>query len=156
MEDLINKKTQLQAEELARLTFLLARVCEEKEEYFIKLFNITNAEFRCLRFLKDNCYLSVKELAKAMALTPGRITHIITGLEKKGFIIREIDKNDRRNIRIMLSEKAIPFMEKVTKKHIDLHLQVLKLIPDDTREGILNALIQLLNSLLKWSKTKEI
>ncbi len=156
MEGQIDKKTQLQAEELAKLTFLLARVCEEKEDYFTKLFNLTNAEFRCMRFLKDSCYLSVKELAKVMSLTPGRLTHIITRLEQKGYVIREIDKKDRRNIRVLLSEKAIPFMEKVTKKHVDLHLNILKLIPNETRESVLIAIRELLDSMLKWSKTKEI
>jgi DNA-binding MarR family transcriptional regulator len=145
-----------QAEELARLTFLLARVCEEKEQHFTKMFNLTNAEFRCMRLLKDNCYLSVKELAKVMGLTPGRITHIITGLEKKHYVIREIDTNDRRNIRLCLTENAIPFMVNVTQNHVNLHEKVIKNIPEETRDSVLIAINELLQSLTVWSKTKEV
>ena len=149
-------KTKSQAEELAGLTFLLARVCEEKEIYFTKLFNLTNAEFRCMRFLKDNCYLSVKELANVMRLTPGRITHIITGLEKKEYVLREIDQNDRRNIRLCLTDKAIPFMQQVTEQHVSLHENVLNLISEEAREPVLFAIKELLDSMMVWSKTKEI
>lgn len=145
-----------QAEELARLTFLLARVCEEKEQYFTHFFDLTNAEFRCMRFLKDTTYLSVKELAKLMELTPGRITHIITSLENKNYIVREIDTKDRRNIKICLTENAIPFMNKVTKKHIELHEKVMFNIPEATRESVLYAIKELLQSMSVWSKSKEI
>ena len=149
------KNLTMQAEELARLTFLLARVCEEKELYFTKLFDLTNAEFRCMRFLKDNCYLSVKELANVMRLTPGRITHIITGLEKKNYVIREIDTNDRRNIRLCLTEDAIPFMVNVTQNHVALHEKVIRNIPEETRDSVLLAINELLNSLTVWSNSKE-
>jgi DNA-binding MarR family transcriptional regulator len=152
----LNDNMKKQAEELARLTFLLARACEEKEDYFTKLFNLTNGEFRCMRFLSDKDFLSVKTLSEQMKLTPGRITHIITGLEHKGYISREIDTSDRRNIKVRLTKLAIPFMRNVTKKHIDLHEKVLKNIPEEIRESVLIAMSELLNSLSTWSKKKEI
>lgn len=150
----INMK--MQAGELARLTFLLARACEEKKEYFTKLFNLTNGEFRCMRFLSDKDYMSVKTLAEQMKLTPERITHIITNLEKRNYVSREIDLADRRNIKIRLTKNAIPFMKNVTQKHVDLHEKVMKNIPDEIRSSVLLAMSELLNSLSKWSKKKEI
>ncbi|MFH1052319.1 MAG: MarR family transcriptional regulator [bacterium] len=156
----MSKKTKQnvkeQAAELARLTFLLARACEEKEDYFTKLFNLTNGEFRCMRFLSDKDYLSVKTLSEQMKLTPGRITHIVTGLEQKGYVTREIDTSDRRNIKVRLTKYAIPFMKNVTQKHIDLHERVMKNIPEDIRNSVLLAMSELLNSLSTWSKKKEI
>lgn len=156
MQEKKEDNLKMQAEKLASSTFLLARVCEVKEQYFTKLFNLTNAEFRCMRFLKDNCYLSVKELANVMSLTPGRITHIVTGLEKKNYVTREIDTNDRRNIKVRLTEQAIPFMINVTQKHIDLHEKVIMNIPEDTRDTVLNAIDELLRSLVVWSKGKDV
>jgi len=147
---------KVQASELARLTFLLARACEEKEEYFTKLFNLTNGEFRCMRFLSDKDYMSVKTLSEQMKLTPGRITHIITDLERKNYVSREIDLNDRRNIKVRLTENAIPFMKNVTQKHVDLHEKVLKNISEDIRSSVLVAMSELLSSLSQWSKKKEI
>jgi DNA-binding MarR family transcriptional regulator len=144
-----------QAEKLAQLTFILARACEQKELYFTKLFDLTNAEFRLMRFLKDNCYLSVKELAKVMDLTPGRITQIITSLEKKEYITREIDTNDRRNIKTCITQKAVPFIKIVVDQHVKLHEDVLLNIPEQTRESVLYAMEELLRSMQAWSKRKE-
>jgi DNA-binding MarR family transcriptional regulator len=148
-------KFKQQAEKLAQLTFLLARVCEEKELYFTKLYDLTNAEFRCMRFLHCDCYSSVKELSNVMRLTPGRVTQIITSLENKNMITREIDKEDRRNIKIRLTESAIPYIKNVTEKHVLLHEKVLEQISVETRESVLVAMEELLNSLLTWSKQKE-
>ncbi|MDT3740672.1 MAG: MarR family transcriptional regulator [Candidatus Kapabacteria bacterium] len=151
----IDIKFKIQAEKLAQLTFLLARVCEEKEQYFTKLYKITNAEFRCMRFLHCDCYSSVKELAGVMRLTPGRITQIITALELKNLITREIDTSDRRNIKIKLTDSAIPYIKNVTEKHVQLHEKVLEQISENTRESVLTAMEELLNSLMNWSKQKE-
>jgi MarR family 2-MHQ and catechol resistance regulon transcriptional repressor len=150
----VNKESQ--AERLAQSTFLLARACEEKEQYFTKLFNLTNAEFRCMRFLNCDCPYSVKELAQVMRLTSGRITQIITTLEHKNYIVREIDKNDRRNIKVRLTELAFPFMKEVTEKHVELHERVLDNIPESAREPVLYAIDELLNSLLAWSRKKDL
>ena len=144
--------THIRAEKLAQVTFLLARACEEKEQYFTKLFDITNAEFRCMRFINTECFYSVKVLANVMGLTPGRIIQIITSLEKKKYVTREIDIDDRRNIKIRLTETAEPYIKNVTEKHIALHEKVLELIPQETQESVLVALDELLKSLTNWSK----
>lgn len=150
-----DRKSLTQAEKLAQLTFLLARACEEKEQYFTKLYDLTNPEFRCMRFLNDGCYYSVKELANVMGITSGRVTQIITSLENKNYITREIDKNDRRNIKICITENAIPYIKNVTEKHVALHQKVLEHIPEETRESVLLAMEELLKSMTSWSKEKE-
>jgi DNA-binding MarR family transcriptional regulator len=145
----------IQAEKLAQLSFMLARACESKEQYFTKLFDLTNAEFRCMRFLDCHCEYTVKDIAALMGLSSGRITQIITSLETKGYIVREIDKNDRRNIKIRLTELALPFMKNVTKKHIELHENVLRHISEDTRDSVLVAMEELLKSMNSWSNNKD-
>ncbi|MBM2814792.1 MAG: MarR family transcriptional regulator [Ignavibacteria bacterium] len=146
------EKRLAQAAKLAQLTFLLARACEDKEQYFTKLFGLTNAEFRCMRFLDCECLFSVKELAKIMGLTSGRITQIITSLEKKNYISREIDLNDRRNIKVRLTETAQPFIKQVIEQHVLLHEKVLEHIPLEARDSVLVAIEELLNSLTAWSR----
>ncbi len=149
------KNFKIQAERLSLLTFLLARVCEEKEQYFIKIYDLTNPEFRCMRFLNSENYSTVKQLANDMLITPGRVTQIISSLERKNLITREIDENDRRNIKIKLTELAKPYIKNVTEQHILLHEKVLEKIPFDNRETVLTAMQNLLDSLLIWSKQKD-
>ncbi|RPJ55665.1 MAG: MarR family transcriptional regulator [Dehalococcoidia bacterium] len=48
--------------------------------------------------------ISVKELAEAMGVTSGAVTQFIDSLVEKGLVRREEDRNDRRQLRIKLTE----------------------------------------------------
>ena len=79
-----NKKSN--AELMANLTCELARTCTNKEHFFASKFNLTPAEFRCLRLFRESSTVPIKQIAIQMNLTPGRITHILTSLEAKKYI----------------------------------------------------------------------
>lgn len=149
------KITEAQAERLAKLTFLMAKACQDKEQYFSKLYNLTTAEFRLLRFLKDKYSINAKELASQVGVTQGRVTQVLTTLEEKGYIVREMDLADRRNIRIVLTDSARPFVTAVTKKHVELNSKVLEKIPMDIRDSVLEAVEDLIFTLTNWGKDKS-
>ena len=44
------------------------------------------------------------ELAGTLGVTPGNVTQLITGLEKRGWISRRTDARDRRAVRVSLTE----------------------------------------------------
>ena len=46
------------------------------------------------------------EISEAMRSTKGRVSAILNSLEKKGFIDREIDKDNRRNIIVTLTDSG--------------------------------------------------
>ena len=94
-----------QSKFLAELTCELAKTCSEKEVYFAKTFNLTPAEFKCLREFGDQSEIPVKELCRRLQLTPGRITHILTNLEDKSFLFRKADPVDKRNVTVYLTKK---------------------------------------------------
>ena len=50
--------------------------------------------------------VSVKELAEVLSVTPGAVTQFIDALVEKGLVRREEDRNDRRLLRIKLTEFA--------------------------------------------------
>lgn len=144
-----------QAQKLAQLSFRLEKICQEKDNFFAHQFNLTATELRCLSYLQERDYFTVKELATQMGLTSSRITHIITSLEKKGYIKRELDVNDRRNIKVMLTEKAHDFTKEVNNQHIKLHQGILTLINPDKREMILESLQELHTAMQHWSEIGE-
>ena len=51
--------------------------------------------------------LTQKEIADKLGLEGPTLIPIIDKLEKDGFLLRKVDKNDRRNNRIFLTEKTI-------------------------------------------------
>lgn len=60
---------------------------------------------------KDN--LSLKEIGAELTLDSGTLTPLIKKLEKQNYIVKEKDKKDERNIRILLTEKGKKLEKKV-------------------------------------------
>lgn len=53
--------------------------------------------------------LTMSEIASAMAVTLGAVSQTASRLEKKGYIVRETDPSNRRQIRATLTEKGVEF-----------------------------------------------
>jgi len=140
-----NTKTD-QITEMLELILQLKKVCQFKEQYFASLYNLKTVELRCIQCFESYNSVSIKELSKSMELTPGRITHILTSLEKKKLITREINKDDRRGINVCLTNKAIPFVINLKKDYAKFHEKLLRNIPEEKREVIKTALQELLRA----------
>lgn len=64
-------------------------------------------EFGVLRYLMDvEDQVSARELTKQLHVVPGRMTDILKSLEKKGCIRREQDEEDRRRLKVCITEKG--------------------------------------------------
>jgi DNA-binding MarR family transcriptional regulator len=145
-----NSMTEL-SEKMADLTCELAQTCNEKENYFASTFNLTPAEFKCLRLFTKHDSQSIKIISNNMKLTPGRITHILTSLEEKDLIVRQLDPLDRRNVIVSLTENSKPFIKNLNKNHIKLHSEILEKIDPDKREFVVDAMNDVIKALKKWS-----
>ncbi len=138
------------AERLANLTFNLLANCQEKEVRLAELHGLTQAEFRCLRLFGTDENLNNKQIAERMKLSPSRLTRIIDGLVKKEYINREIDSNDRRNMRVTLSRKGKQLVRQLNKAYIDIHNEILEDIDESQHEPLITAMDHLLSALEKW------
>lgn len=140
----------LTAEKLANLTFNLLANCQEKEERLAEIHNLTQAEFRCLRFFGVDEILNNKSIAERMKLSPSRLTRIIDGLVAKEYVIREIDPNDRRNMKVSLSPRGRSLVTQLNKAYVDIHREILLEIDESQHNHLITALIHLLAALDKW------
>ena len=70
-------------EPIAEMICELTRYCNIKEEYFVASFNLSPIEVRLLKLFVVKPDYTIKEIRDLLRLTPGRITHILTSLEKK-------------------------------------------------------------------------
>ena len=154
MENNKTANSQKLAESMSVLTCELARTCSEKENYFASMFNLTPAEFKCLKLFNEKSMMSIKEIAYYMSITPGRITHILTSLENKKFITRKIDPKDKRNVQVHLTGKSIPFIKNLNENHIKIHEEILERIDPDKRELVVSLMGDLLHALKDWFQTK--
>ncbi len=147
----IEYKEENLAEAMADLTCELARTCNDKENYFASLFNLTPAEFKCLRLFSKTNSLTIKTISVLMNLTPGRITHILTSLEKKKFIKRKSDPYDKRNVIVSLTSNSEPFLKNLNANHIKLHEDILGNIDENKRTELIKSMRLLINALKTWS-----
>ena len=145
-----NKELNTNAIKLADLTFALLEGCHQKEERMANRYGLTNAEFRCLRFFNSNEILNNKELANRMSLSPGRLTRIIDGLVTKGYAIRNIAKEDRRNMDVTLSKKGEKLLDELNLAYITIHQEILANIEQNRHNGLIDGMTQLLSALHKW------
>jgi MarR family transcriptional regulator, transcriptional regulator for hemolysin len=77
-------------------------------------FGITFGQWKIIIILANNDDgLSQKEIADKLGLEGPTIIPIIDKLEKDGFVNRMVDKNDRRNNQIFLTEKTISLLDSI-------------------------------------------
>jgi DNA-binding MarR family transcriptional regulator len=148
-------ETNSTASRLANLTFSLLANCQEKEVHLAELHGLTQAEFRCLRLFGTDESLNNKTIAERMNLSPSRLTRIIDGLVKKKYIRRNIDPNDRRNMKVDLSKKGKSLVQQLNKAYVDIHEEILMDIDPSQHEQLIVAMTHLLEALEKWLEKTE-
>ncbi len=142
--------TNQTAKSLADLTFSLLPICHEKEARLAESHGLYQAEFKCLRLFGSDENLNNKEIAKRMSLSPSRLTRIIDGLVQKGFMHREIDQTDRRNMRVFLSTRGKTLTKNLAKAFVDIHSEILQDIDASQHESLLVAMDNLHLAIEKW------
>lgn len=68
--------------------------------------NLSIGQPKILDYLKEHDGAIQKDIASSCHIEPASLSAILNGMEKNDYIIREIDKTNRRQTRIYLSDKA--------------------------------------------------
>jgi MarR family 2-MHQ and catechol resistance regulon transcriptional repressor len=144
-----------QAQNIAELTCRLSRACNKKETSFAALFQLTPTELRCLRMFAKKSTVSIKEMIDELEISAGRVTHILTSLENKKYIIRRVDKTDKRNHLVDLTPQSRKFINQLTKKHVELHQNILNDLGEEHRTILTQVMSDLINALEDWSKINK-
>lgn len=143
------------ATRMAKLVFNLRRKCAQKDNYFVKKFDISSSEYVCLVQFFDSNIMAIKDLAAQLDITSGGVTRILTSLEKKEIIERRISQEDRRNINVHLTQKGIAMVARIRKASYDLHGEILCHIEPEYREPVLTAVEQLAVAIDNWLISHE-
>ncbi len=95
--------------------------------------------------------ISVKELADVSSVTPGAITQFIDTLVEKGLVAREGDSNDRRIVRLKLTEQARSHFEKFRKEHLASMFKIFEVLSNDE----IKQLIALFTKIATYHEMKD-
>lgn len=138
------------AELIANLAFNLLAKCQEKEALLAEQEGLFPSEFRCIKLLGSDEKLNNEAIAKRMELSPSRLTRVIDGLVKKGYMQREINKEDRRKLIIKFSKRGKNLSNKLNNKLIKIHSDILKEIKSSQHEPLIKAMSNLNSAIERW------
>jgi DNA-binding MarR family transcriptional regulator len=138
------------AELLGNLIFEILPICQKKETELADDHGLLQAEFKCLRLFGVDDNLSNKEIAKRMNLSQGRLTRIMDGLVQKGYMKREIDKSDRRLLKLSLFRRGKMLTNKLNNAFIEIHSEILQEINASQHGSLIIAMENLNSAVEKW------
>lgn len=138
------------AKKFAELTCSLSRECSRKEEFFARCYNLTPAELRLLMLFGEKQFISIRDLASIMGLTPGRITHILTSLEEKKLVQRRQDSNDKRSFNVYLTGQSRPYINTINSGHVLVHKEIFDTLDEDTKKNVMNVMESLIHAMQNW------
>ena len=138
------------AELLGNLIFEILPICKKKETELADEHGLFQAEFKCLRLFEVDGNMNNKDIAKRMRLSPGRLTRVMDGLVKKGYMKREIDNSDRRNMKLSLSRRGKNLTNKLNDAFIEIHSEILQDIDISQHESLITNMEHLHSAVEKW------
>jgi DNA-binding MarR family transcriptional regulator len=103
-------------------------------------FGITPGQYGVLACLWKDETLTPKEIAAILRVENSTISGVLDRMQKRGFIDRVLDPNNKRSIRVKATEKGLAIKEPVQKKIEELNQFVLHDFSPDEQRNLLNYL----------------
>jgi DNA-binding MarR family transcriptional regulator len=144
-------ETQL-AQKMSHLVIEMVDLCQTRQERTAKGLNLMLAEYKALRYFRQDKMLKIGELAKRMALSNSRLTRIIDGLESKGIIKRELSRTDRRVMEIRITAKGEKVANKLLETCVFIYQGIIDKLPRTESENIYKALEKLGSAMRDFDK----
>jgi Transcriptional regulators len=118
-----------QADEIADVIRSIKRNFRSKSEKVAKKYGFTPPQLGVIFYLYETPSITLNELSDHMMLTKSTVSGIVDRLYNQGVVIREIPKDNRRTVRLSISEDF--------KKSNDIHDMKKLFIYDFIYNGIM-------------------
>jgi DNA-binding MarR family transcriptional regulator len=115
-------------------------------KYYIKRRNINQmTQGKVLKILYKNGDLLQKDLQDILDIQSGSMSEMISKLEKKGFVLRKRDNQDKRKVLIHLTDLGKEDVLKY-REHRQNHLiEVFNILDDNEKDDFIRLLSKILN-----------
>ncbi len=111
------------------INFLLTTAQHTVFQYFsscLEKYDITPAQYGVLSCLWDREFNTPKQIAEDLCLETSTISGVLDRMQKKGLIERMVNEEDRRGVRVTVTEKGMSLKDPVIKVVEDMNKRVLK------------------------------
>ena len=113
--------------------------------------DITNNDMHVIEAIGVGEPKNMSTIAKLLSVTVGTLTIAMNSLVKKGYVIRERGKEDRRVVYISLSEKGL----RAYRNHEEFHRQMIEAVLENLTEDETESLVKALAKLERWFRRTE-
>lgn len=105
--------------------------------------DISNNDMHIMEAIGVDELKNMSEIARKLSVTVSTLTTNMNGLEKKGYIIRERSRTDKRVVHVKLTDKG----RKAFFHHRDFHKKMIRAIVKDLSDEEMEALYRCLMNL---------
>lgn len=118
---------------------LMANHMSVQKQLFTKLkgTDLTLGQPKILEYLKEHDGAVQKEIASACHIEPASLTSILSGMEKKGLILREMRDDNRRYLYVYMTEKGREAMRAVDTVFQEIEVDALEGFSEEEKEKLL-------------------
>lgn len=99
--------------------------------FFFAEIQITHSQWLVLQLVKKNKIIRIKDLANLLDITSSAATQIVDGLVDKGLLMRKRNPDDRRTLKIELSEKSRNQFDSIKNKSFKTLYSLFNVLDND-------------------------
>lgn len=129
----------------------IARVAQKYSHLTLKDIDLGTSEYECLRQIRKHQGLSQENLGSILSIDKAAVARMVANLERKGYVYRLPDENDKRAKKLFVSEKAYHIKNATTSVESYFYEWLLDGISKDE----LNVFLKVLNKLYYKSKQER-
>ncbi len=111
--------------------------------------------FALLYILKNGSCVLPGEISNEMNISSARVAAILNSLEDKGFILREIDKSDRRKVLVQLTQEGRVLAKKHVQMVVNITTSMLKLLGENDAKELVRIMGRLAELMPKIARNKD-
>lgn len=102
--------------------------------------DVTLTQYRSLVVLASRGPQGMASLAETLGVTPPTASRLCERLVRKGLVRRRTDRNDRRQVKVALTEAGRRLVDVVTARRRQQIADLLSAVPEDARRSVVAGL----------------
>ncbi len=145
----------LDAAEFLRALSGLVRISMFRDRDRISPYGVTVAEAHALDVLVHLGPIGLSQLAAELFVDKSTASRTVAGLEEKGYISRNIDRKDRRAVRLEVTPDGRELHQRIQAANLQEAAQLLRSFAGDTRQGMTARLRQVTRTFAVYAGVSD-
>ncbi len=109
---------------------------------------LTIENFMVLELIYNKGPQHIQTISEKLMIPSGSITYVVNKLEKKELAKRELDENNKRYCKVLLTKKGEALFNEIFPKHVDMIVKNLESL-DDSQKDQLTELLKIVGLAAK-------